>query len=300
MESEHTKGEEKGFDRVSPFFIPMVISNMAAGNVSIQFGLKGKSINVVTACATGAHCIGTALRDIRHGYIDAALAGGVNIMDVFMSEPEVRSNIGKALKGVSQSGNDMVPGDFIMMTKAVGLEGSGIIASDYEEQLSSVLSSKELARAKSFLELVSVVPEGIAAGSIGTHGMHDITEGGILGAVWEMCQISGRGAQVWEHEIPIEPETVKICDHYEIDPLRLISSGSMVIIVPKEKKEQMEKAMAEAGVACSVIGRIEEADFGIRLLKNGAPEAGAPDSSEDLVEIDPPYMDELYKVVGKE
>ena len=152
--------------------------------------------------------------------------------------------IGKALKGVSQSGNDMVPGDFIMMTKAVGLEGSGIIASDYEEQLSSVLSAKELARAKSFLELVSVVPEGIAAGSIGTHGMHDITEGGILGAVWEMCQISGRGAQVWEHEIPIEPETVKICDHYEIDPLRLISSGSMVIIVPKEKKEQMKKDMA--------------------------------------------------------
>ena len=81
-----------------------------------------------------------------------------------------------------------------MMTKAVGLEGSGIIASDYEEQLSSVLSAKELARAKSFLELVSVVPEGITAGSIGTHGMHDITEGGILGAVWEMCQISGQGS----------------------------------------------------------------------------------------------------------
>lgn len=187
-----------------------------------------------------------------------------------------------------------------MMTKAVGLEGSGIIASDYEEQLSSVLSAKELARAKSFLELVSVVPEGIAAGSIGTHGMHDITEGGILGAVWEMCQISGRGAQVWEREIPIEPETVKICDHYEIDPLRLISSGSMVIIVPKEKKEQMEKAMAEAGVACVSSAGSKKRTSGIRLLKKGAPEAGAPDSSEELVEIDPPYMDELYKVVGKE
>ena len=233
--------------------------------------------------------------------VKVEIIGGHTEITPAVKQPVIVSTaIGKALKGVSQSGNDMVPGDFIMMTKAVGLEGSGIIASDYEEQLSSVLSAKELARAKSFLELVSVVPEGIAAGSIGTHGMHDITEGGILGAVWEMCQISGRGAQVWEHEIPIEPETVKICDHYEIDPLRLISSGSMVIIVPKEKKEQMEKAMAEAGVACSVIGRIEEADFGIRLLKDGAPEAGAPDSSEELVEIDPPYMDELYKVVGKE
>ena len=130
--------------------------------------------------------------------------------------------------------------------------------------------------------------------------MHDITEGGILGAVWEMCQISGRGAQVWEHEIPIEPETVKICDHYEIDPLRLISSGSMVIIVPKDTREEMEVAMAQAGVSCSIIGRIEEADFGIRLAEGGAPEAGASVSPEDLAEIDPPYMDELYKVVGKE
>ena len=253
---------------------------------------------------------GTTEEDVDHIMGQAAqtaaevkveIIGGHTEITPAVKQPVIVSTaIGKALKGVSQSGNDMVPGDFIMMTKAVGLEGSGIIASDYEEQLSSVLSAKELARAKSFLELVSVVPEGIAAGSIGTHGMHDITEGGILGAVWEMCQISGRGAQVWEHEIPIEPETVKICDHYEIDPLRLISSGSMVIIVPKEKKEQMEKAMAEAGVACSIIGRIEEADFGIRLLKDGAPEAGAPDSSEELVEIDPPYMDELYKVVGKE
>ncbi|WP_139652747.1 beta-ketoacyl-ACP synthase II [Raoultibacter phocaeensis] len=66
----------KGPKRVIPLFIPTVISNMAAGNLSIRFGLKGECTNIVTACATGTHCIGAAYRSIKHGYLDAALAGG--------------------------------------------------------------------------------------------------------------------------------------------------------------------------------------------------------------------------------
>lgn len=68
--------ESKGPKRVNPLFIPTMIGNIAAGNLSIRYGLHGECLNVVTACATGAHCIGTAVRDIRHGYIDVALAGG--------------------------------------------------------------------------------------------------------------------------------------------------------------------------------------------------------------------------------
>ncbi len=68
--------EDKGPKRVSPLFIPTMIGNIAAGNLSIRYGMKGECLNVVTACATGAHSIGTAVRDIRHGYIDVALAGG--------------------------------------------------------------------------------------------------------------------------------------------------------------------------------------------------------------------------------
>ncbi len=67
---------EKGPKRVNPLFVPTMIGNIAAGNLAIRYGMKGECINVVTACATGAHCIGQAVRDIRHGYVDAALAGG--------------------------------------------------------------------------------------------------------------------------------------------------------------------------------------------------------------------------------
>ena len=67
---------ERGPKRVSPLFIPTMIENMAAGNLSIRYGMKGDCLSIVTACATGAHCVGEAYRLIRHGYADAALAGG--------------------------------------------------------------------------------------------------------------------------------------------------------------------------------------------------------------------------------
>lgn len=76
LEKDHEKLLNKGPNRVSPLMVPMMISNMAAGNVSIAFGLKGKSINVVTACATGTHSIGEAYRSIQCGDADVYVAGG--------------------------------------------------------------------------------------------------------------------------------------------------------------------------------------------------------------------------------
>lgn len=76
LENEHIKMLEKGPKRVNPLLIPMIISNMAAGNIAIKYGAKGVCTNIVTACATGSQCIGDAYRNIKHGYSDIILAGG--------------------------------------------------------------------------------------------------------------------------------------------------------------------------------------------------------------------------------
>ena len=76
MEREYGKLADRGPSKVNPLFIPLMISNMAAGNVSIQYGLKGKSINVVTACATGTHSVGEAFRSIQYGDADIMVTGG--------------------------------------------------------------------------------------------------------------------------------------------------------------------------------------------------------------------------------
>lgn len=200
----------------------------------------------------------------------------------------VSTAIGRAPKSGSQQADQLVPGDYIMITKSAGLEGSGIIACDFEEELKKVLTDEEIAEARSLLDHVSVVTEGVAAGAVGTHGMHDVTEGGVLGAVWELCQIAGTGAEVWVDEIPVKEVTKKICSHFDIDYLRLISSGCMVIMVQPEKKEAMEAAMAAAGVELSCIGVITEPDKGIIMKRDGKVE-----------EVAPPASDELYKVVGR-
>lgn len=217
------------------------------------------------------------------------IIGGHTEITPAVNKPVIVSTaIGRAPKSGSQQADQMVPGDYIMITKAAGLEGTGIIALDYEEELKSILTDEELTEAKSMLDHVSVVTEGVAAGEVGTHGMHDVTEGGVLGAVWELCQIAGTGAEVWEDAIPVKDVTKKICSHFDIDYLRLISSGCMVIMTPPDKKEAMEAAMAAAGVEMSCIGVITEADKGI-VMKSG----------EIVSEIAPPASDELYKVVGR-
>lgn len=76
IEREHTRLTEKGPGRIGPLFVPMMISNMAAGNVSIYYGLKGKNLDVVTACATGTNNIGEAFRSIQYGEADVMVAGG--------------------------------------------------------------------------------------------------------------------------------------------------------------------------------------------------------------------------------
>ena len=76
IQRECLKGEEKGYDRVSPYFIPMVIANMAAGTIAIRLGLKGMCTCPVTACASGAYAVGDAFRHVRDGYADVVLCGG--------------------------------------------------------------------------------------------------------------------------------------------------------------------------------------------------------------------------------
>lgn len=220
--------------------------------------------------------------------VGVEIIGGHTEVTPAVNQPVIVSTaFGRALSGQSQTALDMEEGDSILLTKWAGLEGTGIIAGDFEEELSEVLTAEELAEAKALLSHVSVVKEGVAAGKLGTHGMHDVTEGGVLGAVWEMCHIAGLGAEIWEREIPLHPVTVKISEHFGINPLRLISSGCMLIMVSPERREAVMAGIRDAGVEVSCIGRVCESFTGLRLM----------DENGMISEITPPEPDELYKVV---
>ena len=176
------------------------------------------------------------------------IIGGHTEVTPAVNKPVIVSTaIGRGLRGRSASAKNIKVGDAVIMTKTAGLEGTGIIAGDFKEQLKEILTDEELAEAKALLGNVSVVRDGTVAGSVGTHGMHDVTEGGILGAIWEMCRIAGVGAEIHEAAVAVKDVTRKICAHYGIDYMRLISSGSMIIMAGQEKKNEIITKLAAVG-----------------------------------------------------
>ena len=124
IEKDNRALVEKGPDRVSPMYIPMCIGNMAAGNVAIELGAKGESISMVTACASGTHCIGESFRMIKHGYQDIVVAGGTEA-PITPSGIAGFSNI-KALTQVTDKNRASIPFDKERSGFVMG-EGSGIV-----------------------------------------------------------------------------------------------------------------------------------------------------------------------------
>lgn len=217
------------------------------------------------------------------------IIGGHTEITPAVTKPVIVSTaIGRGEKWSSQQTENMKPGDYILMTKQAGLEGTGIIAGDFKDELADFLTEDEFREAAEMLQKVSVVREGVIAGKVGTAGMHDITEGGVLGAVWEMCDIAGTGAEVWVDRIPVAEVTKKICDRFDIDYLRLISSGSMMIMVHPDVKEKLERELSAAGIPVACIGRICEREAGICMVVDGG----------EKIVIAPPASDELYKAIS--
>jgi hydrogenase expression/formation protein HypE len=134
-------------------------------------------------------------------------------------------------------------GDSIMMTKTAGLEGTAVLASELGGSRTR-LPAGLVARSKRFERRISIVEEAVRAFRTGTvHAMHDCTEGGVLGAAYEMSLASGLGFELWESEIPVAGETREMCERLGLDPLKLIGSGSLLIAVPQRSRDRIRRAL---------------------------------------------------------
>ena len=175
-------------------------------------------------------------------------------------------------------------GDKLLLTKSAGIEGTAILASDREKQLRKSLSAQELTRAKSFYTRISVVKDAVTAFRTGAvHAMHDPTEGGIAGAIHEMADASGLGVRVLEEKIRIQPETMKICKFYQIDPLQLIASGSLLIAAKPDSTDKITKALTKEGIPSEIIGEFTPSHRDRKITrKNGKTESLARPATDHL------------------
>jgi hydrogenase expression/formation protein HypE len=169
------------------------------------------------------------------------------------------------------SAADAREGDSILMTKTAGIEGTAILGSSLAASGVKV-DARLVGRAKRFIERVSVVEEADGAFQTGqVHAMHDCTEGGVLGSLYEMAVASGLGFEVSEEKIPVAEETASICAALKADPLKLISSGSLLLAVKPGGEIEVERALKARGTLVTRIGKFVS---GKRVLvaKNGREE----------------------------
>ena len=192
--------------------------------------------------------------------------------------------IGKGRRGSAVATSGAKLKDDIVVTKLLGMEGSSIVVNDYFDYVKDILSEKEVEEAKGYVDNISVVKEGRIAGSFGVNSMHDITEGGVLGALWEMAEAGGVGFKVYKEKMPISPVTEKICSRLHLDALRFISSGSMLITT--KDGEDLVKRLKQNGINANVIGNITVSK-GI-LVESNIEE-----------EVQPPERDELFTIEKK-
>lgn len=176
------------------------------------------------------------------------------------------------------------PNDDVIVTKALGLEGTAIIANDYEILLKKHFTLEFVKKAQDFLNEISVIEEGLTAAKNGANAMHDITEGGILGAAYEIAEASNVGIEIYENKLPLRPETKEICKFFKIDPLKLISSGSMIITSSNGSK--IVNALNKIGIPSNIVGKIKE--NGKYII-----------TSKGKKEITPPERDEIYLINKK-
>ncbi|MBI5968596.1 MAG: hydrogenase expression/formation protein [Deltaproteobacteria bacterium] len=166
------------------------------------------------------------------------------------------------------------PGDDILLTKGIAIEGTALIARERGE-LQQYLDEDFLRRCRNFLKDpgISVVREARIASRVAeVHAMHDPTEGGLATGLHELAWAAGVGMRVEMEKIFILPETALLCQEFKLDPLGLIASGALLLVAPTEESSKIIAALAAEGIPVSVIGKIGESEEGIKLLKQGKVE----------------------------
>lgn len=220
---------------------------------------------------------------------DLSAAAQLANVDILGGHTEVTDAVTRAVTSATvvarQSRNramrGMRPGDEIVMTKYAAVEGTTILAEDFAERLHCV-PAELMQAARTLSGSLSIVAESKIAMQYGATAMHDVTEGGVLGASWELGFANGCAVEIDTTKISVLPETRALCTALSLDPLRLIGSGSLLIACPNGNA--LCNALIESGIPAVVIGRAIE---GATSFVDGKP-------------LGEPHADELHRMYAQD
>ena len=217
--------------------------------------------------------------------LNLQVLGGHTEVTSAVNRPIISTTIiGKTINKRFISTSNAKVGQKIIMTKWAGLEGTSIIANEKKEELSKVFDEKFIFEAINTSNFLSILKESQIALQLDEICMHDVTEGGIFGACWEIAHASKCGINIYLENIPILKVTKKICNYFDINPYKLISSGSLLITTFNADK--LITLLKNENINAAIIGEIVEKKQGKNIIFNGK-----------LNKFDQPQTDELYKII---
>lgn len=296
-------GQDCSVLQVAPDEVLVMSSDPITGTVK-DLGSHSIHITANDLAASGAEPVGVMLTvmlpdtveepEVRRLMQDAeevcrqlnmeVLGGHTEITNVVRQPLISVTGVGKIKRSQVISTQQIRPEQDVVVTKWIGLEATTILAKEREEELRKRFPAGIVDTAIGFDRYLSVVPESKIAMIHGVTAMHDITEGGVFGALWEMASGAGVGLEVDLKKIPIRQETVEICQYFDLNPYQIMSSGSMMMVT--DDGHELVRKLEAAGIHGAVVGRTNSGND--RILRNG----------EDVRYLDKPQPDELYKVLG--
>ena len=229
--------------------------------------------------------VGRTMADVHRAAAELGievLGGHTEVAPGVISPIISMTAVGRAPRDRLVTSGGARPGDTIILTKAAALEGTAILATDLAAQLEGRVPPELVARAQGLTARLSVVRDGVQAAELGATALHDPTEGGVLGALWELAEASGHGFEVDASAVPILEETRQICAVFGADPLKLISSGAMLIACPDLSR--MLAGLAEHRIPATPIGRITARERVVLLGGRRVP-------------AEPVVRDELWRIL---
>ncbi len=216
-----------------------------------------------------------------------ALIGGHTEISAGLNRPIIIGfMIGEAPKDRYVRTGGAKPGDSIILTKAAGLEGTAVLASELEKDLIPYLGRDVVERAKRMIHEISVVKDAmVLMDSCEVHALHDPTEGGISSGLWEMAVASNVSIEIEASSIPIREETRRICSHLGLNPLNILSSGTLLAAVRGEDAKKAVEALKNEGICSAIIGSVKKGK-GVWMIRDS-----------ERMALNPPPRDEVYEVL---
>ncbi len=247
----------KGYEDFGYYTVHIGASDVAVMGVKPQFisytllmpphTTDGDFRQIVDSIHTAALELGMTIVGGHTGYYPAVTVPTIGGITVFSFAKE----------GEYVTPRDAQVGDAVIVTKGPAVETVGILSTLYEEELSRTFTASFIEQAKGYMKKMSVVTDALTAMEAGgVHGMHDATEGGVLGGLFEVANASNVGMWIEESNFIWTEEIEGICNYFQIDPLLSIAEGTLIIVCESSKASPVLQALNNKGIPASIVGEV--------------------------------------------